>query len=218
MDILSNQQIIDSGLDDWRKLEHALHARFTGSDFRQLARFVGAVADAAEIANHHPDVRLTYGVVDVSVCSHDAGMKITRRDIRLASDISRIAAEHGLTADPASVTQLEVALDTAHEDRIAPFWSALLTGAADNLVDGSVVDSSGRVPQLWFQDTDEHETPRQRFHFDLWLPPETVEERVAAAVAAGGEVMPDECAPTFTVLCDPDGNRACICFATGRES
>lgn len=218
MDTLSNQQILDAGLDDWRKLEHALHARFTGSDFRELARFVGAVADAAETANHHPDVTLTYGVVDISVCSHDAGMQITKKDVDLATAVSRIAAEHGLAADPSSVTQLEVALDTSHEDRVAPFWSALLTGAADNLVDGSVVDPSGRVPQVWFQSTDEHEAPRQRWHFDLWLPPEIVEERVAAAVASGGELMREESAPTFTVLADPDGNRVCLCFATGRES
>lgn len=218
MDTLNNQQILDAGLVDWRKLEHALHARFAGSDFRELARFISAVADAAEAADHHPDVRLTYGVVDVSVCSHDAGMNITNRDIDLATEISRIAAQHGLAADPSSVTQLELALDTAHKDRVAPFWSALLTGAADNLVDGTVVDSSGRVPQVWFQGSEEHEGPRQRWHLDLWLPPETVDERVAAAVAAGGALLRDESAATFTVLADPDGNRVCICFATGRES
>ncbi len=217
METLSNQQILDAGLDDWRKLAQALHTRFTGSDFAILARFIGDVADAAEAADHHPDVRLTYGVVDVSVCSHDAGMKVTKKDVDLATEISRIAVAHGLVADPSAVTQLELALDTAHEDRVAPFWSALLTGDAENLVDGSVVDSSGRVPNTWFQRTDDHEIPRQCWHYDLWLAPEAVDERIAAAVAAGGKVFDDSKAPSFIVLADPDGNRVCICVSTGRE-
>jgi hypothetical protein len=28
------------------------------------------------------------------------------------------------------------------------------------------------MPLLWFQETDEHETPRQRFHLDVWVAPE----------------------------------------------
>jgi hypothetical protein len=31
--------------------------------------------------------------------------------------------------------------------------------------------TSRRVPILWFQDTDEHETPRQRFHIDVQVAP-----------------------------------------------
>jgi 4a-hydroxytetrahydrobiopterin dehydratase len=41
--------------------------------------------------------------------------------------------------------------------------------------------------------------------------PETVEERIAAAVAAGGVIVDDSHAPWFTVLADHDGNRACVC-------
>ncbi|MCA1657505.1 MAG: 4a-hydroxytetrahydrobiopterin dehydratase, partial [Actinobacteria bacterium] len=51
----------------------------------------------------------------------------------------------------------------------------------------------------------------------LWLAPEVAAERIAAAVAAGGSIVDDAEAPSFTVLADPEGNRACICTSLGRE-
>ena len=38
------------------------------------------------------------------------------------------------------MAQLEIALDTADEDRVAPFWSVLLTGSPDNKIYDSVFD------------------------------------------------------------------------------
>ncbi|MBO1768318.1 VOC family protein [Allobranchiibius sp. GilTou38] len=217
MDTVDNAQMRAAGLDDWRKLAQALHARYAVPDYAAAAKFITAVADAAESANHHPDVRLTYGVVDLSLCTHEAGLWVTQKDLDLAGEVSRIAAEHGLAARPLEVTQLELALDTADDDRVGPFWSALLTGSPDNRIHDSVFDPTGRVPSLWFQGTDEHETPRQRWHFDLWIAPEVASDRIAAAVAAGGTVVDDEEAPAFTVLADPDGNRVCVCTTSGRE-
>jgi hypothetical protein len=80
-----------------------------------------------------------------------------------------------------AVTQLEIALDTAHEDSIAPFWSVLFTGSPDNKIYDSIFDPTGWVPGLWFQGTENHETPRQRWHFDLWVAPDAADERIAAA-------------------------------------
>lgn len=215
-DRLSHQQIADAGLDDWRKLAQALHARYVPRDYRAAAAFVAAVAELAENTGHRPDLKLSQGVVDLSVCTRQDGLWVTRRDVDLARRISEIALEHGLDSDPAAVTQLEIALDTAHEDGVSAFWSVLLTGSPDNTVHDTVFDPTGRVPGVWFQATDEHEAPRQRWHFDLWLAPESADARIAAAVAAGGSVVDDSEAPSYTVLADPDGNRVCVCTATGR--
>jgi 4a-hydroxytetrahydrobiopterin dehydratase len=57
----------------------------------------------------------------------------------------------------------------------------------------AVRDATGRVPILWFQDTEEDETPRQRFHIDVYVAPEVAERRIA--VAAGGIVVDDSRAP-----------------------
>jgi 4a-hydroxytetrahydrobiopterin dehydratase len=210
MEQLTSRQILDAGLDDWRKLAQALHARFRTGDFVTGLRFVTAVTEAAESANHHPDVTLTYPFVDLKLVSHDVS-RLTQRDLDLARRISEIAREQGLAADPGATTEIELALDTADLAAVGPFWAALLTGSTDALTGDDVVDPNGRVPLLWFQHTDAHETPRQRFHLDLWVPHDVAEERIAAAVAAGGQVVDDAQAPSFVVLADPEGNRVCVC-------
>jgi len=140
MEKLSTPEILDARLDDWRKLAQALHARYRISDFNAGAAFIAAIAQAAEAANHHPDLKMTYGAVDVSLCTHEDGLWVTQQDIDMARKISEIARVKGLKPEPAAVTQLEIALDTAHVNRVAPFWSVLLTGSPDNTVYDSVFD------------------------------------------------------------------------------
>lgn len=216
MDRLGTEEILHAGLDDWRKLAQALHARYRISDIAAAASFVAEVAAAAQDAGEHLDVKLGRGVVDLSLCTRQDGLWVTDADIALARTITALARQRGFEAEPAAVTQLELALDTADDKAAAPFWSALLTGSPDNQIYDSVFDPTGRVPSLWFQGTDAHETPRQRWHFDLWLAPEAAAERIAAAVAAGGRVVDDSGAPSFTVLADPEGNRVCVCTCLDR--
>jgi len=212
---LTTQQILDAGLDDWRKLAQALHARFDTGDFGTGLTFAVAVAEAVELANHHPDVTLTYGYVHVKLVSHGVS-RITQRDVDLARRISEIAREQGVDATPSVLAEVELALDTADLAAVGPFWAALLTGSSDAVSGDDVVDSSGQLPLLWFQHTDAHETPRQRFHVDVWVPHDVAEQRIAAAVAAGGRVADDENAPSFVVLADPEGNKACVCTCLDR--
>lgn len=215
MEQLTNKQVLDARLEDWRQLAVALHARFRTGDFVTGLQFVTAVTEAAEAADHHPDVTLTYPYVDLKLVSHDVS-GVTQRDIDLARRISEIARERGIDAQPSAVTEIELALDTADVAALGPFWAALLTGSRDSVDGDDVVDPGGRVPLLWFQHTDAHETPRQRFHIDLWVPHDQAEERIAAAVAAGGRVVDDGHAPSFVVLADPEGNKACVCTCLDR--
>jgi 4a-hydroxytetrahydrobiopterin dehydratase len=215
MEKLTSKEILDAGLDDWRLLAQALHARFHTGDFVTGLAFVTAVTELAERAGHHPDVTLTYPFVDLKLVSHDVS-RVTRRDLDLARRISEIAREQGVDADPGATTEIELALDTADLAAVGPFWAALLTGSPDSLAGDDVVDPGGRVPLLWFQHTDAHATPRQRFHLDVWVPHDLAGERIAAAVAAGGRVVDDGNAPAFVVLADPEGNRACVCTCLDR--
>ncbi|TWD79603.1 4a-hydroxytetrahydrobiopterin dehydratase [Kribbella amoyensis] len=231
MDMLRDAQIAELGLADWRKLGQGLHARYLVEDFGAGARFVAAVASAGDAAGHHPRTTLGDGFVDFKLISRDAIYRddagqehvvewVTQKDVDLAGRITELAAEQGLTADPAGILTIELALDTANAAKIAPMWAALLTGSTDAAGRGTISDDvrdlTERVPILWFQGTDEHETPRQRFHLDMWVPAEFAEERIAAAVAAGGTVVDDSEAPSYTVLADVDGNKACVCAAVGR--
>lgn len=215
MDKLTSTQILEAGLDDWRQLAQGIHARFRTGSFTKGLRFLTAVTEAAEAANHHPDVSLTYPHVDLKLISHDVGA-LTSRDVDLAQTISSIAAEHGLKPQPGALAEVELALDTAASAAAGPFWAALLTGDAGNVRGDDVVDPSGRVPLLWFQETGSHETPRQRFHLDVWVPHDVAGQRISAAVAAGGTVVDDSQAPSFTVLADGEGNRACVCTVLER--
>lgn len=223
-DMLGDQQIADAGLEDWRKLGQGLQARFVPSSFIAAARFLTAVAEVAEVVGHAPQVRMDARFVDLKLISDDAiyrddeGVEhqvewVTQRDVELARRISDVAREHGLRADPSSITTIELALDTAHAEALAPVWSALLTGSADAQGRGAIAedvrDATWRVPILWFQQTEEHDTPRQRFHLDVQVPYDVADQRIAAALAAGGVVV-DDSDPSCVVIADPDGNKACV--------
>ncbi len=197
------------GLDDWRVLVGGLYARFETGSFAVGLELVDQVGAAAEEADHHPDIDLRYSLVNIKLVSHDVG-GITARDIRMARRISELAGAAGATASPDAVSVVELGLDSCDVDAIRGFWKAVL-GISDE--EGELVDGSGSLPTLWFQDTDPHDEPRQRFHFDVWVPHDVAEERVADAIAAGGTLVSDEAAPSFWVLADAQGNKACICTA-----
>lgn len=224
-DMLSDQQIADAELEDWRKLGQGLHARFVTGDFATGVRFLTAVGSVGDTVDHHPQVRMDTGFVDLKLISSDAiyrdehGVEhqvewVTQQDVELARQISEVSRDQGIETDPSSITTMELVLDTAHAARVAPVWSALLTGGADaqgrGTIGEDVRDPEWRTPILWFQETEEHDTPRQRFHVDVQVPYDIVDRRIAAAVAAGGVIVDDSRAPWTTVIADPDGNKACV--------
>jgi 4a-hydroxytetrahydrobiopterin dehydratase len=226
MDMLSGKAIAAAGLTDWRKLAQGLHARYLVADFGAGARFVAAVGEAGDAIGHHPSVSMGTGYVDLKLVSADAVYRdgegtehvvewVTQQDVDLARRVSELAADHGAAADPTAVSVIELGLDTARSATIAPVWAALLTGNAEAQGHGSpsdeIRDATGRVPNLWFGDA---ESPRQRFHVEVYVAPEVAEQRIAAAVAAGGTVADDTNAPSLTVIADQDGNTGIICVDT----
>lgn len=69
----------------------------TGSLAAGLA-FANRVGEAADEANHHPDLLITYPTITVTLTSHDAD-GLTDRDLSLARRIDRIASQLDLSAD-----------------------------------------------------------------------------------------------------------------------
>jgi len=228
MDMLRGAEIAEAKLTDWRKLAQGLHARYLVDDFGAGARFVTAVGEAGDALGHHPSVSIGTGYVDLKLVSADAIYRddegtehvvewVTQQDVDLARRITEIAAEHDLYPDPASVSVVELGLDTGQSAAIAPVWAALLTGKPEAQGHGSpsdeIRDSAGRVPNLWFGDADENATSSQRFHVEVYVAPEVAEQRIAAAIAAGGTVVDDSESPSLTVIADQDGNTGVICVA-----
>ena len=97
--ILGYPKVRDSGLDDWRWLLGILHARFRTGSFVKGLELANRIGAAAEEADHHPDLDLSYPNLDVRLVSHDVG-GVTSRDLDLARRISEIAAELGVEAAP----------------------------------------------------------------------------------------------------------------------
>lgn len=217
---LTATQVREASLADWRQILGRIKARFRTGDFAAGLALVTKIGEAAEAANHHPDVLLTYSDVIVTLSSHDVG-GITSRDLDLARQISRHAAELGIEADVSGLTQLELGLDTALGSRLAPFYAALLGGEVDQ---GEPVDPTGQVPTVWWQEPDQgdekwalpEQSFQQRWHFDVWVPEDEAERRLQAVLDAGGRLVSDRAAPAYWVVEDADGNRSCICTPAGR--
>lgn len=215
---LTEQDLVGEDLPDWRMLIDRLHASFDTGDFAGAVRLVDAITPVAEELGHHPDLDLSYGRLDVRLISHDVG-GVTSRDVALARKISELARAAGATAHPERTSVLELGLDTSDEAEIRTFWAALLDyGTVEAWGELQLRDATGRRPSIWFQPTEAHDVPRQRWHLDLRIPPEVVQGRIAAAIAAGGRLVDDTAAPAYWVLADAQGNRACLTTWQGREA
>jgi len=76
-------------LPGWVYQENAIQRVIQVADFVSAMKFVNAVAEAAEAANHHPDILINYNKVTLTLVSHDSG-GVTQRDIRMAGKINEI--------------------------------------------------------------------------------------------------------------------------------
>jgi 4a-hydroxytetrahydrobiopterin dehydratase len=204
-------------LPEWRYLLGRLEATFRAGSFGAAAELVSAIAAAADEAVHHPDIDVRYpDRVHVVLTTHERGGAVTDLDLALAATISRLASEANATSEPTVSQATEIALDAMDIDAVRPFWTAVLAYVDDAPpgYEGQITAIKDPVrigPPMWFQQMDEPRTERSRFHLDVTVPAEIAEERIAAALAAGGTLVSDEHARSWWVLADPEGNEACIC-------
>lgn len=210
--VLSPDQTRDALTGAFVHLDGALYGSYSTEDFARAARLAADVAEAAERANHHPDVSLGYGRIAFTLSSHDAG-GVTGRDLRLAEEIEQLAHRAEAKANNTRPVNYEVGIDCVDADAIRDFWRVGLDYEEDLDDDGNVdlVDSRGRGPKVWFQKMDPPRTGRNRIHLDVYLPTVDAQGRVDALVTAGGTLVTDEHAPSWWVLADAEGNELCVC-------
>jgi len=194
------------GVEDWGVGVNGAVAEYRTRDFSTGARLFAAITELAEAANHHPDVDIRYSTVRIRLFTHSA-KGVTAKDAALAQQISAAARELGVSKAAPSHNQLMVAVATPDAGRIMPFWQAA-TGY-DAISEIELADPAGRGPLIWLQPV---EKPiGGRMHIDVVVPPGTGEERVAAALAAGGVIADDSNAPEWWTLADADGHKVDIC-------
>jgi 4a-hydroxytetrahydrobiopterin dehydratase len=77
-------------LNGWQFEDDALTIGLEFQDFRAAISFVVRLSFEAEELGHHPEIINVYNTVDIRLTTHDAGDKVTARDIELARRIDNL--------------------------------------------------------------------------------------------------------------------------------
>ncbi len=75
----------------WERRGDEIQKVYRFGEYAAGVAFAVRVAFAAEKANHHPDLLLAYGKVEVRLSTHDAG-GLTRLDLELAEACDGLSA------------------------------------------------------------------------------------------------------------------------------
>ena len=101
-DVLNESQV-DAALaelPDWRHRLGGLVTVYKAPTAAAALELIAAVGRVAEEQNHHPDLDWRYRRVFLRFSSHDAGDKVTRRDVAAATAAGAAAARLGAVAEP----------------------------------------------------------------------------------------------------------------------
>ena len=90
---LTNIQINESlaKLPGWTFAEDKLSREYRFESFTEAMGFIAEMAFACEKANHHPELFNVYSRVEIGLTTHDAGDKVTQKDLDLAAELEKIA-------------------------------------------------------------------------------------------------------------------------------
>lgn len=75
-----------AALPGWEFKDDAIGKLYRFKEFMDGIRFLNRVAEMAEAADHHPDVKINYTRVTFTCSTHDQG-GVTAKDFNLASEI-----------------------------------------------------------------------------------------------------------------------------------
>jgi 4a-hydroxytetrahydrobiopterin dehydratase len=94
MAVLTEEQITEGlrALPDWRADGDAIVREYTfDGGFMGSIGFVNRLAAAAEVADHHPDLGISWNKVTVTFSTHSQG-GVTEKDLEMAAEADRLAA------------------------------------------------------------------------------------------------------------------------------
>jgi 4a-hydroxytetrahydrobiopterin dehydratase len=91
MAVLSDEDVDAAlpGLDGWERVGNALRRSMKFPAFLAGIEAVRRVAEAAEAADHHPDIDIRWRTVTFTLSTHSEG-GITQKDLALAQQIDEI--------------------------------------------------------------------------------------------------------------------------------
>jgi 4a-hydroxytetrahydrobiopterin dehydratase len=211
----------------WRLLLGTLQTAVSVTSIADGVQVVAVAVEAAgPLADPCLDLDLRSDRVTLTIRPPGAGT-LTRQETDLAERVSTAIAHLRLNTVPAadglpprSVQVLELAIDALDIPAVRPFWKAVLAYVdhPDEHDDGAaLVDPLRLGPAVWFQQLDRPRPQRNRLHLDVCVPHDEAQERLAAALAAGGVLVSKDRAPSFWVLADGEQNEVCITTWQGRD-
>lgn len=91
---LTDQEIQEhlATLPGWQHENHKLKKTFLFQNFKEALSFLVHVGLYAECMDHHPEIYNVYHRVVIELTTHDAGNRVTNKDITLAKAIEKVAA------------------------------------------------------------------------------------------------------------------------------
>ena len=81
-----------SGLKHWRLEDDKLLMDIKLKNFSEALSFLVKVGIEAEKLNHHPEIHNIYNKVTLKLTTHDAGNRVTEKDIVLARAIENLVS------------------------------------------------------------------------------------------------------------------------------
>jgi 4a-hydroxytetrahydrobiopterin dehydratase len=82
-----------AGLIGWQVEGDKLLKAYKLRDFKAALAFINAVGVIAEQQDHHPEIHNVWNQVTLRLCTHDAGGRITEKDLTLARAIQSISPQ-----------------------------------------------------------------------------------------------------------------------------
>ena len=209
------------GLQDWRVISEGACIFFRTASFAESASLAQAIAELPGIEDHPPAVDIRAAGVTVRLISISADyMGMTETDVEVAQRISALGRELGLSADPAGIQALLVIPGAPDIGKVMPFWRAVL-GYEPRIdsPDEDLVDPLDRGAPFWFEAMQEPRSDRGggAIHISVWVPHDRAQERIDAALAAGGHMVRDDFAPAWWTLADAAGNEVDISTTRARD-
>lgn len=92
---LNAQEILDKLQDfpNWNFFNNGIEKHFIFKDFVTTMQIMNAIAEIAEVQNHHPEWNNVYNKLHIRLTTHDCD-GVSDKDFELAESIEKIIAKH----------------------------------------------------------------------------------------------------------------------------
>lgn len=77
-------------MSHWISENNKLYRKFIFNDFPHAMLFMQTAMPVIEKMQHHPEWKNVYNVVEVWLCTHDAGNIVTEKDQLLSAELDKI--------------------------------------------------------------------------------------------------------------------------------